>query len=64
MKFGTQTVLQGKSLDQFEMSLHGEPWGEKMMTFLWPPYGIPQTTIFLPCGFFYLLSSFLDCTLA
>jgi len=25
---------------------------------LWPPYGIGQAIIFLPCGFFYLLSSF------
>ena len=24
---------------------------------LWPPSGIGQTIIFLPCGFFYLLSS-------
>ena len=26
--------------------------------FLWPPYGIGQDIIFLPCGFFYLLSIF------
>ena len=25
---------------------------------LWPPYGIGQATIFLPCGFFLLLLSF------
>jgi len=25
---------------------------------LWPPYGIGQAIICLPCGFFYLLSSF------
>jgi len=29
--------------------------------FLWPPYGIGQAIIFLPCGFFfYLLFSLLD----
>jgi len=26
-------------------------------TFLWSPYGIGQTIIFLPCGFFFLFSS-------
>ena len=26
--------------------------------FLWSPYGIGQTIIFLPCGFFFLLLSF------
>jgi len=26
--------------------------------YLWPPYGIGQTIIFLPCGFFYLPSIF------
>jgi len=26
--------------------------------FLWPPYGIGQAIILLPCGFFYLLLSF------
>jgi len=26
---------------------------------LWPPYGIGQAIIFLPCGFFLLLSFFL-----
>ena len=25
---------------------------------LWPPYVIGQAIMFLPCGFFYLLSSF------
>ena len=28
------------------------------LSFLWPLYGIGQAIIFLPCGFFYLLSSF------
>ena len=27
------------------------------MNFLWSPYGIGQTVIFLPCGFFFLLLS-------
>jgi len=27
---------------------------------LWPPYGIGQAIIFLPCGFLYLLSVFLS----
>ena len=27
---------------------------------LWPPYGIGQAIIFLPCGFFYLLSFFIS----
>jgi len=27
------------------------------MNFLWSPYGIGQTIIFLPCGFFFLLLS-------
>ena len=28
--------------------------------FLWSPYGIGQTVIFLPCGFFFFLSFFLS----
>ena len=30
----------------------------KMTVFLWPPCGIGQAIIFLPCGFFLLLLSF------
>ena len=26
-----------------------------IIDFLWPPYGIGQAIIFLPCGFLYLL---------
>ena len=26
--------------------------------YLWPPYGIGQAVIFLPCGFFFLFFSF------
>jgi len=28
-----------------------------LLLLLWPPYGIGQAIIFLPCGFFLLLSS-------
>jgi len=30
-----------------------------LLLLLWSPYGIGQTIIFLPCGFFFLLSFFL-----
>ena len=33
-------------------------WRFGLVYFLWSPYGIGQTIIFLPCGFFYLLSVF------
>jgi len=33
--------------------------GSLTITLLWPPYGIGQAIIFLPCGFFYLLSFYL-----
>jgi len=32
--------------------------GRVEILLLWPPYGIKQAIIFLPCGFFYLLSFF------
>ena len=31
--------------------------GQSFASFLWSPYGIGQTIIFLPCGFFLLFSS-------
>jgi len=58
MKFGTQTVLQGKSLDQFEMSLHGQPWGEKNDDLFMATVWNSTDVLFLPCSFFYLLSFF------
>jgi len=32
-------------------------WFNVILGYLWPPYGIGQAIMFLPCGFFYLFSS-------
>jgi len=37
---------------------------DAMLKFLWPPYGIGQTIIFLPCGYFFLSFFFLFLFLA
>jgi len=29
-------------------------WFNVILGYLWPPYGIGQAIMFLPCGFFYL----------
>ena len=36
---------------------HGRP-SQLLLRSLWPPYGIGQAIIFLPCGFFFYLLSF------
>jgi len=39
-------------------------WFTNVSSLLWPPYGIGQAIIFLPCGFFYLLLSFFPCLIS
>jgi len=38
--------------------LQWQPYDVKCFALLWSPYEIGQTIIFLPCGFFFLLSFF------
>jgi len=33
-------------------------------TFLWPPYGIGQAIIFLPCGFCFFFFNFFPCLIS
>jgi len=53
------TSLLLRSVEILGVNRRALGFGEtRVCSFLWPPHGIGQVIIFLPCGFFYLLSSF------
>ena len=57
LQLTTEIVLYRASHVCTKMCIHScYSWFR--FSFLWSPYGIGQTIIFLPCGFFFLSSSF------
>ena len=53
-----QTVVINGIFSRFTAVISGVPQGSILGPLLWSPYGIGQTIIFLPCGFFFFFFFF------
>jgi len=59
-KYFNSALLTYRQTNTLQRTLRNKRKSEKRSNFLWPPYGVGQAIIFLPCGFFlsfYLFSS-------
>ena len=69
----TRCVATASSACSLAVWAHRAPWRQttpaavcRAIVLLWPPYGIGQAIIFLPCGFFFffLLPFFFPCLIS